>query len=156
MTAPDDAPDLSPLPLNPEFVPGTPEFEEKRARLRYEVRVRLDRGEGRLEVEDWLTTEGLDPGDAGRLVDAVVRPPAATGPLGLSVSGSVVAEAAPHIRRDKPVTDPEFAFAADATSADHVLAKVKLSWYLFRLAFLVPVLAVAAGVLHILFKGVGK
>ena len=91
-------PNFDALPLNPEFVPGTPEFEEKRARLRAEVRTRIDGGESRLEVEGWLACEGVDPGDAMRLVDGVLRP----------LTANRLRETPP----DKPVTDPAFALAA--------------------------------------------
>lgn len=129
--------DLGSLPPNPEYVPGTPEFEAKRTRLRDEVRARLDRGESRVEVEDWLIREGLDPGDATRLVDAVVRPP--TNPLRVAPP-------------EKTVTDPEFAFAADATSSDRVLAKVARTWYVFRVVALIPVLLFAGFVIFLTVK----
>ena len=140
MPLPNDAPDFGSLPLNPEFVPGTPEYVEKRARLRDEIRLRIDGGEGRLEIEDWLAGEGIDPGDAARMVDAVVRPPTAN-PL---------REKPP----EKPVTDPEFAFAANATSAEHVLAKELRSWYLFRVVALIAISLVVGCVAYMLFAPV--
>ena len=142
MPPPDDAPDLSALPLNPEFVPGTPEFEEKRSRLRDEIRVRIDCGESRLEVEDWLASEGVDPGDAMRMVDGVLRPPTA----------NRLRESPP----EKPVTDPEFTFAAGATSADHVRAKVARSWYLFRIVAFIPILLVVGFVVYMCLKPLVK
>jgi hypothetical protein len=129
--------DFGSLPPNPEYVPGTPEFEAKRRRLRDEVRTRTGRGESRAEVEDWLIREGLDPGDATRLVDAVVRPPA-----------NRLRPTPP----DKPVTDPEFAFAAAAAPADHVRAKVARSWYLFRAVGFATVVLAAGFVVFLAVK----
>jgi hypothetical protein len=142
MPLPNDAPDYGSLPLNPEFVPGTPEYVEKRARLKEEIRARIDRGEGRLEVEAWLDGEGIDPGDATRMVDAVVRPPAAN-PLR-------------DLPPEKSVTDPEFAFAANATSAEHIRAKELRSWYLFRVVAFVPITLVVGFVLYLLFTPLKK
>ena len=135
-------PNFDALPLNPEFVPGTPEFEEKRARLRADVRVRIDGGGSRLEVEDWLAREGLDSGDAMRLVDGVLRPPTV----------NRLRETPP----DKPVTDPAFAFAAGVTSADHVRAKVARSWYLFRVVAFIPIVLVVGFVVYTVLKPLAR